>query len=376
MTAPPIGRSFQCGWCGDGSRYTKFKNRYREAVYSTQVSEVEGRTSMRAGAAKLSVTEPMADVADEGVNPDAFDRLSVAMPAVALTAALESNHIVYFRHCPVPLPDEPTLHYLRSELPSRLRLKNVTYYPEAERLSGLSADAATRSRVRRVLREHLAAVSSFVCARFPHLSLSAGKCSFRPIQERGRNLRPHASNELVHIDAGAYGATHGDRILRVFVNVNAYEDRVWASKGDFHALLQRHGEAAGLLDGRGTLKPRIHENAADRVYSALIRSLARSGELARLVDSSPYDRIMRRLHNYMKDDDGFKHDLTEYEEIRFPPGSAWMTFTDSVSHASLSGQFALVTTIIVRRSSLLYPQFSPFDALAAHAASRSTPSSG
>ena len=47
-------------------------------------------------------------------------------------------------------------------------------------------------------------------------NLRAGTCSFRPLEERGRNLKPHASNELVHIDAGAYGATNGDRILRFF----------------------------------------------------------------------------------------------------------------------------------------------------------------
>jgi hypothetical protein len=40
-------------------------------------------------------------------------------------------------------------------------------------------------------------------------------------------------------------------------------------------------------------------------------------------------------------------------------------FTDGVSHASLAGQFAFVTTIIVRRSRMKYPQFSPFNVLMA-----------
>jgi hypothetical protein len=42
-----------------------------------------------------------------------------------------------------------------------------------------------------------------------------------------------------------------------------------------------------------------------------------------------------------------------------------MVFTDGVSHASLSGQFALVTTIIVRRRHMKYPQFAPFNVLMA-----------
>jgi hypothetical protein len=40
-----------------------------------------------------------------------------------------------------------------------------------------------------------------------------------------------------------------------------------------------------------------------------------------------------------------------------------MVFTDSVSHASLSGQFAFVTTIIVRRRHMRAPQFAPFNVL-------------
>ena len=92
--------------------------------------------------------------------------------------------------------------------------------------------------------------------------------------------------------------------------------------------------------------------------------------LARLLDTSPYDRAMRRLHNYMKDDPGFRQDQRDYEEMRFPPGSAWMVFTDSVSHASLSGQFAFVTTILVRRAALRYPQFAPFTLLKAREPAR------
>jgi hypothetical protein len=78
----------------------------------------------------------------------------------------------------------------------------------------------------------------------------------------------------------------------------------------------------------------------------------------------------------MKDSEAFKADPEGYEEIRFPPGSAWMVFTDGVSHACLSGQFALVTTLLIRRAALQYPQFAPYDLLAAHAASRSMTSSG
>src|SRR5207302_2260607 len=93
----------------------------------------------------------------------------------------------------------------------------------------------------------------------------SGTASFRPLQEKGRQLSAHASNELVHVDAGAYGATHGDRILRFFVNANPSQDRVWASKGTFAELLGRHGAEAVI--GSGDLPASLPE----RTYRALLR---------------------------------------------------------------------------------------------------------
>jgi hypothetical protein len=298
-----------------------------------------------------------------------FDESAAATARAAVADALESNHIVFFRRCPIRLPDEPTLNYLRSELPARLRLKNITYHPQADRITGLDAEADTANRIRAILTAHLEEVRTFLQGQAPYLTYdwTIGTCSVRPVQERGRNLKPHASNELVHIDAGAYGATDGDRILRFFVNFSDHEDRVWASKGPFEQILERFGQRAGLLDARGCLAVRLTKSRTDRALSAVVRGIARFNPLAVVLDTSPYDRAMRRLHNYMKDDAGFRADRRVYEEIRFPPRSAWMVFTDSVSHASLSGQFAFVTTIVVRRSRMRRPQFAPFNILMSRA---------
>jgi 3-deoxy-D-manno-oct-2-ulosonic acid (Kdo) hydroxylase len=121
----------------------------------------------------------------------------------------------------------------------------------------------------------------------------------------------------------------------------------------------------------GRLRLRIEKRGGDRVVSALVAGLARLNPLATVLDTSPYDRAMRRLHNYMKDDPDFRADMQGYRELRFPPLSAWMVFTDGVSHASLEGQFALVTTIIVRRAQMRWPERAPFSALLARAPRRS-----
>ena len=283
-----------------------------------------------------------------------------------ISDSLERGSIVYFPQSPVALPAPDDLEFLREELPALLKLKNISYHPESGRVHGLDAgNAETSQRVTRILRQVSDDIAAFLSTAAPRLiaNWTVGTSSFRPLQERGRNLDPHASNELVHIDAGAYGATHGDRILRFFINVNPQEDRVWASKGSFSELLRSHGERAGLgyrRAGPGYLA----EGPLDHLWSGLVKGLSSVGmPTARVLDSSPFDREMRRFHNYMKDTPEFQQDMSNHQEFRFPPFSAWMVFTDTVSHACLSGQFAFIHTCIVRLESCRLPEIAPINVL-------------
>jgi hypothetical protein len=293
------------------------------------------------------------------------DRLRAAEPN-EISDALERGAIVHFPACPLPLPTAEDLAFLREELPRQLHVKNVSYHPESDKLHGVKDDAALRDRAYRVLKSHSRNVEDFLHAAIPALirGWTVGTSSFRPIQERGRNLSPHASNELVHVDAGAYGATHGDHILRFFVNVNPTEDRVWATKGAFPYLYERYGAAAGIAGAHS-----LERGALDGLRTNLLKGLVKLGvKEAMIVDSSPYDRLMRRFHNYMKDTPQFQSGRDDYEEVRFAPGSAWMVFTDMVSHASISGQHALVNTFIVRLEACRLQELAPINILRAGAA--------
>ncbi len=270
--------------------------------------------------------------------------------------ALERGRIVHFARCPIPLPPAEDQDFLRQGLAPYLRKKNVSYYPDADRLTGLQAPAAIVERARRILREHSGRVRGFLRERMPDFSRGwiSGTSSFRPIEEQNRGLSPHASNELVHVDAGAYGATHGDRILRFFVNLNPARERVWISKGTFEDLLRRHSAEAGIL--RRGLEPR----APERAFSALVQWAGRAFPMARVIDSSPYDRCMRRFHNWMKDTPSFQQ--PPYERFSFAPYAAWMVLTDGVSHACVAGQHALVDTFLVPLRNCRRP--APFHLLA------------
>ena len=283
-----------------------------------------------------------------------------------LSDALERGAIVYFPRSPVPLPSDDVLAFCREQLPKLLKLKNISYHPEAGHVSGLDTDdKAVAQRVHIILVTMSNNIAAFLSRTAPRLTKdwTVGTCSFRPIQEKGRNLKPHASNELVHIDAGAYGATNGGRILRFFINVNPNEDRVWATKGTFRELYRRYGAPAKIRPEHVT-KNYLHKRQLDHLRTGLVSGLASVGlPIAKVLDSSPYDRVMRQFHNFMKDTPSFQEDSLGHEELRFPPYSAWMVFTEMVSHASVSGQFCFVQTGIVRLNNCRLPEFAPYNIL-------------
>ena len=167
-------------------------------------------------------------------------RLRAAGPH-EIADALENARIVYFPECPIALPDTGDLENLRKQLPAQLKRKNASYYPQSDQVYGLRKGTPLHSLSRRVLSNHSSMVSAFLVQTIPDLFHGAkiGTSSFRPLEERGRSLNRHASNELIHVDAGAYGATNGNRVLRFFVNINPTEDRVWVSKGSFGQLLSK-----------------------------------------------------------------------------------------------------------------------------------------
>ncbi|MGB1580142.1 MAG: Kdo hydroxylase family protein [Nevskiales bacterium] len=278
-----------------------------------------------------------------------------------ISDALEQGNIVYFPECPITLPSDDDLAFMRTRMPELLKLKNISYHPESDKVYGIEGSVEEVERARRILSGHKKQVEAFLDKVAPNFTREwlVGTSTYRPLEEQGRNLSAHASNELIHVDAGAYGATHGDRVFRFFVNVNGEgKDRVWASKGSFKQVYERHGAAAGIA------KPDIKEGLWDKFRTWLVTQLGKLNPVLKTaLDSSPYDRAMRKMHNYMKDTPAFQADPHGHEEFHFPPGSAWMCFTDGVSHACLSGQHSFIDTYVVRLKHCRLPEAAPYHLL-------------
>jgi len=283
--------------------------------------------------------------------------------------AMERAEVVFFDRSTVELPSEPDLQFMREGLPRELQVKNISYHPESDSIPRFEAAPKIKNRIEQILRTHGQRVEQFLRGSCPDFvpGWTLGTTSFRSIEEQGRKLKVRSSNEIVHIDAGAYGATNGSRILRFFVNIHPTRDRVWGTKGSFHALMGRHRELWDAAKG-GHSRVSIDKGPLDKLYSGLIGAVGKVYPLARVIDSSPYDRSMRRIHNFMKENLEFRDSHANYQEIHFPPLSAWMVFTDGISHSVLTGQHALVTTVLVPLANCRTPELTPYHVLAQSAA--------
>jgi len=264
-------------------------------------------------------------------------------------AQLEEGNILFFPSTPFEFPPED-VQFLLTQQQSGARVhKNIAYRPAQDRLTGYAgADAAQISRLRAVMRLY-----SQLGIRFASDLLApyaerwrVDFTSFRPQEEKGRQIRESARNDLMHFDSFPTRPTNGDRILRIFTNLNPSEPRVWLTSETFEGLAERFAGSTGLPLPKSFASAR--QMALKLAGAVGFKSLARS----------PYDRWMLRFHHFLKAHEDFQRNSprTRWE---FPPLSTWLVFTDMVSHAVLSGQFALEQTLIISRHSLIVAEKSP-----------------
>jgi hypothetical protein len=271
-----------------------------------------------------------------------------------LCARLESGDILFFPTTPTPL-DPADQEFLLGQKQSEAAIfKNVSYRPGQDLLRGVATeDAAARQRVHQIMRGYSQAAVDFMARFLPGYARDwkVDFASFRPIEEQGRKIKLRARNDLLHFDNFPSRPSHGDRLLRIFTNINPTRPRVWVTSGNFEELAWAYGGKVGLPH-RPTHMSRLRSHA--------LRAL--SGVGLPVVDRPPYDQFMLRFHHYLKQDAAFQRDCPK-DRWEFPPNSAWMCFTDAVSHACLSGQYMMEQTFIVRRGSLARPDVAPISIL-------------
>ena len=282
------------------------------------------------------------------MSPSLVETVSEPSPARELDycRALEQGRILLFARPPFPLPEAERALLLSQHQTNAGYHKNIAYRPAQDRVTGF-ARGSDAERLRDALRLYSRRATEFAAWLLPGYARSwrLDLASFRPAEEEGRVLPRRSRNDLIHVDAFPTRPTRGDRILRLFTNVNPAEPRVWLSGGTFEEIAPRFAPRA-LVDRalRGGLGDRL-------------RRLARGAGL-KVAVRSPYDRFMLSFHHHLKESAAFQEGA-EKSRVEFPPGATWMVFTDMVSHAVLKGRYALEQTFVVARESLVLPDKAP-----------------
>ena len=257
--------------------------------------------------------------------------------------ALEAGDVLWLRESffAVELAERPLL------TPSILAgtNKNVSFDPSSGRLGGASADADAATRLRGMLARFSDQAAAFVRRACPaykdHVRL--GRTSFRPVEIAGRASSWRKDDTRLHVDSFPATPVQGRRILRVFANVNPQgKPRSWRVGEDFAALAARFAPALRMpLPGAAGLLQVLHLTKTRR---------------------SLYDAFMLQLHDRMKQDTAYQASAPQMP-FDFPPETAWMAFTDQVSHAAMSGQYQLEQTFLLPVAAMLDERRSPLRVL-------------
>jgi len=127
------------------------------------------------------------------------------------------------------------------------------------------------------------------------------------------------------VDAFPSRPNYGERILRVFANINPHgEPRVWRIGESFETVAER-------------FLPRVKPYQRWQAYA--LRGL----QVTKSVRSE-YDHLMLQLHDAMKADQDYQQRSAQIT-MPFPAGSVWMCFSDQATHAVMSGQYMMEQTL-------------------------------
>jgi hypothetical protein len=237
----------------------------------------------------------------------------------------------------MPLPEERRLFTPDIRDP---KTRNISL-DASGRLKGAAGDEATQTALAAMIGRFRAQAKSLIDSLFPHYTdaLRPAPTSFRPSLVETREQSWRADDRRLHIDAFPSRPNRGERLLRVFTNVNPDGiPRVWRIGEPFEQTAKRF---------LPHVKPYSQWQAKALHALHVTKSLR-----------SEYDHLMLQLHDAMKSDPDYQKDAPQLT-FSFPPGSTWVCFTDQTVHAAMSGQYLLEQTLQLPAARQYNPNTSP-----------------
>jgi hypothetical protein len=253
-------------------------------------------------------------------------------------AALEAGKVLYFPHLAFTLgADEQCFLTSAARDP---RARNISLDAHGK-LKGAAGDAAAQAGMAAMVGRFRMQAQSLIDAILPRYSgmLRLAPTSYRPMQVESRSQSWRADDRRLHVDAFPSRPNRGERILRVFANLNPDGlPRVWRVGEPFEQVAQR-------------FLPRAKPYA--RWQAQMLKSLGVTKALR-----SEYDHLMLQLHDGMKADLDYQRSAAQVT-MPFPAGSVWVCFSDQASHAVMSGQYMVEQTLHLPVERQYDPDASP-----------------
>ncbi|MBM2883462.1 Kdo hydroxylase family protein [Chromobacterium phragmitis] len=219
--------------------------------------------------------------------------------------------------------------------------KNISLEPNNAALHGVQGGDDTQQAVRALISRYQQAAAQLLAQVLPEYQgkTRAAPTSLRLVRVEDRRTSWRKDDSRLHVDAFPSRPTYGERILRVFCNINpAGEPRVWRVGEPFEDM------AKTML----SRVPRQWPGSAALLAALKITKRKRSA----------YDHIMLHLHDAMKADLEYQKTCPQ-QTVPFAPGGAWICFSDHASHAVMSGQFMLEQTLWLPLEKMDDPSKSP-----------------
>lgn len=254
------------------------------------------------------------------------------------TAAVEAGKVLYFPRLGFAVqPEEQAL--LREDTLAP-KSRNVSLGADGV-LKGAAGSAQDQQALAAMVGRFRQQALQLVDDLLPEYKgqLRVAPTSFRPKQVETRAQSVRADDQRMHVDAFPSRPSYGERLLRVFTNLNPHGvPRVWRVGEDFETIARRFlPQAKPYRPWQAKLLNAVHATKSLR---------------------SEYDHLMLQLHDLMKFDEQYQKNGTQVT-VPFPPGSVWVCFSDQATHAVMSGQFMMEQTLYLPPGKEVDPQASP-----------------
>jgi hypothetical protein len=258
-------------------------------------------------------------------------------------AALEDGKIIYFPYLPFLL--QPEEHKFLSAHYVDPKTKNISFNSLTNAVRGAQCAEEEYLELKNMLQRFSRYAEKLIQQLLPSYTtaLKMGRTSFRPVEISGRVSSYRKDDTRLHVDAFPATPNQGQRILRVFSNINPdNKDRIWRIGEPFIDVAKRYLPTV----------PKFW-----RAKSSLLKILNMTKSYR-----SEYDHIMLQIHDRMKADLHYQKTVPQVE-MHFAPGNSWIVQTDHVSHAAMSGQHVLEQTFYLPVSAMMDPDKSPLHTL-------------